>query len=114
MPHQIDALEPETIEQVVVVENQVRKPVELLEIVGLLRAGMRRRIHAAMRREVVEDAVPLLPERTGKIDHRRAFALDDDRICREAARQLDVLRCLRIHAWTFASPLVDLTDGRAT
>ena len=59
---------------------------------------MRRRIDAAMRREIVEEAVPFLAERTVEINYGRAFALDNHRIGREAARQLDTLRRLGIHA----------------
>ena len=114
MADQIDLREPETVKQIVVVENQIRKPIELLEILGLFRACVRRRIHPAMCREVVEESVPLLSEGTMKINDGRALALDDHRIGREAARQLDILRCLDIHAVTFASPLLTFAADRAS
>ncbi len=114
MPDQIDPLEAETVKQIVVVENQIRKAIELIEIFGFCGASMRRRIHTMVGRQVVEESVPLLAERTVKIDHGRALALDNHRIGREAARQLDALRCLHVHAWTLAAPLVILTAGRAS
>ena len=67
----------------------------MLEVVGLFGAGMRGRVDATIRREVVEESVPFLAERTVKINDRRAFALDHHRIGREAAGQFDILRGLR-------------------
>ncbi len=72
MAHQIDALQPEAIEQIVVVEDQVRQAIQLLEVVGFLGAGVRGRVDPSMRREVVEEAVPFLAERTVEIYDRRA------------------------------------------
>src|SRR5258706_15500966 len=77
----------------------------MLEVVGLLRARMRGRIDASMSREVVEEAIPFLPERTVQINDGRAFALDQHRIRCEAARQLYILFGRGIHAWTFASAM---------
>src|SRR6266446_2118185 len=114
MPDQIDLLKPETVKQIVVVENQIGKAIKVIEVFGFFRTGIRGRIDTSMQCQVVEESVPLLPEGTVKINDGRAFALDDHRVGREAARQFDILRRLDVHAGTFASPLTALTAGRAT
>src|ERR1700722_308224 len=113
MAHQIDAVQSEAIKKIVVVQNQIGQPVEMLEILSLLRARVRRRVDLAVGREVIEKAVPLLPERTVKINHRRARTLYQDGIGSEAARQFDILRGCGVHAWTLASTACGV-EGYAT
>ena len=72
MADQIDALKPESVKQIVVVQKQIGNPIELLEVLGLFRARMRRRIDAAICGEIVEEAVPFLAEGTVQIDYGRA------------------------------------------
>ena len=61
---------------VIIVKQQVRDIVEILKVVGVLRAGMSRRIDTTLGSKVVEKAVPLLAERSMKVNYRRTLTLN--------------------------------------
>ena len=106
MADEVELLEAELVEEVVVVEDQVGEGVQVLEVGRISDPGRRRSEHPPAGGEVIEEAGPLLAERSVQEDDRRSLPGRDHRIGRERPPDLGAGRRV-------AHAVTALTLGRA-